>query len=340
MVAAVGSIPFDSITKEYPALRLLIWVVDEGSKHLDWDEVPKGTGGSVNVSTWQEILEDQKSSVAELPNINPQERPKSLAAFWVSKEGDLGELVEYSQANMVAAISAQINAIPASQRISSADLFLPADSLSTIYVLVVALAALYNHASLALNSVAGRVSDIKAATQGVSPTIIVASATTISNTHKETSSTLSGPFVRFIHWLQTRTLTQDGVMPLASMLTRFNDSLKPAIGTSPGKLRLILVSEQAGGDLPTLASMDLSDVRIFTNARVIYALTAAKVAGAVAQTGFYDYRVDTSPGKGSHFGAPLSSVEIYLKDTKDHKTTDDVANGEVSFQYLNCMDMN
>jgi hypothetical protein len=53
----------------------------------------------------------------------------------------------------------------------------------------------------------------------------------------------------------------------------------------------------------------LTDLRIFTGARVLYALTAAKVAGALFQTLAYDYRRYSGP---SHFGPPLSSVEIKL----------------------------
>jgi acyl-CoA synthetase (AMP-forming)/AMP-acid ligase II len=54
IIAAVGSFPFDVVANGYPALKQLIWVVDEGSAHLDWNEVPTGTGGAVNVSTWSE----------------------------------------------------------------------------------------------------------------------------------------------------------------------------------------------------------------------------------------------------------------------------------------------
>lgn len=63
----------------------------------------------------------------------------------------------------------------------------------------------------------------------------------------------------------------------------------------------------------------------------MYALTAAKIAGAVTQTSIYDYRIDSSSKKFSHFGAPLSSVEIYLKDKGEYKTSDTTAIGEVGF---------
>jgi hypothetical protein len=76
-----------------------------------------------------------------------------------------------------------------------------------------------------------------------------------------------------------------------------------------------------------LSANVLSDLRIFTRARVVYALTAAKVAGAISQTAFYDYRLPTD--SKTHFGPPLTSVELFLKDTGAHKTTDDKIEGQV-----------
>jgi hypothetical protein len=119
-------------------------------------------------------------------------------------------------------------------------------------------------------------------------------------------------------------------MPGDTFFTRINAPHRAAIGNTPGKLRLLLVSERAGAETPPLSSNDLSDLRIFTGARVIYALTAAPVAGAVAQSSMFDYRREGgSRNKHGHFGAPLSSVEVKLVDTATHKTTDDSAKGEV-----------
>lgn len=328
LITAVGNLPFDAVTKEYVGLRNLIWVVDDGNKHLDWDEIPTGSGGAINVSTWQEVVEEHSSVSSELPPFD-KTTPNNVLSFWFPENNEPGELIEYTQGNLVAAISAQISAIPTSQKIGLSDLFFPADSLSSNYTLVLTLAALYYNSSLALNSVAGREADLYAATRGVSPTIIVASAHTLTQVHAETAAKLSNMLYNVIHWLQTRTLTDKGTMPIASVFTRINDGLKPAIGT-PGKLRLVFVSEQAAGNSPPLSSLALNDLRIFTGARVVYALTAAKVAGAVTQTSLYDYRVDSKePGKYSHFGAPISSVEVLLKDTKHRKITDEEVQGEV-----------
>jgi len=325
VVAAVGSFPYDVITKSYPALEQLIWVVDEGSRHMDWNEVPKGTGGAVNVSTWSEIIQDQEPNAGtELPAIDKKSVPKKVLAFWPS-----GELTEFTHANIIAGIAGQLTSVPTTQRITHADLFLPVDSFSTMYPLVLTLSALYSNASVALNSVAGDSPDLVLATQGVAPTIIVASAGTLAKTHAETAGKLNTSLYNIVHWFQTRALVQDGVMPLASMFSRMYDSLRPAIGTTPGKLRLIYVSEQAGIKSTPLSSQMLSDLRIYTGSRIIYALTSAKVAGAVTQTGLYDYRVGSDPETQSHFGAPVTSVELFFRDNKQHKTTDTASAGDV-----------
>jgi acyl-CoA synthetase (AMP-forming)/AMP-acid ligase II len=327
MIGAVGTLPFEAVTREYAGLRQLIWVLDKGNKHMHWDEVPKGTGGEVNVLTWQEITGEKQGGM-ELPPLDAKSVPKGVVSFWQSRKTDEGQLVEYSQANLVSAISAQLSAIPVRERINSDDLFLPVDSLSTVYTLVLTLAALYYNSSVALNSVAGRDADISAATAGISPTIIVAPASTVSKLHEESSSKLTSPLHRLVHWFQTGTLTQNGVMPSHSLLTAINNGARPKLGATPGKLRMLFTSEQLNGDSPPLTPAQLSDLRIFTGARVIYALTGPKVAGAVTQTAFYDYRIE-NPQKQSHFGAPLSSVEMLLRDVKGFKTTDESAMGEI-----------
>ncbi|CZT43190.1 uncharacterized protein RSE6_03188 [Rhynchosporium secalis] len=325
VVAAVGSFPFDAITKSYPCLEQLIWVVDEGSRHMDWNEVPKGTGGAVNVSTWSEIIQDSDLGTGQdLPAVDRTSQPKEVLAFWPS-----GELVQFTHANIIAGIAGQLTSVPTTQRITHADFFLPVDSFSTIYSLILTLSALFSNASVALNSVAGECPDLVLATQGIAPTIIVASASTLAKTHADTAGKLNTSMYNIVHWFSTRALVQDGVMPLASMFTRMYDSLRPALGNTPGKLRLIYVSEPAGVKSTPLSSQMLSDLRIYTGARIIYALTSAKVAGAVTQTGLYDYRVGSDPETQSHFGAPVTSIELFFRDSKLYKTTDTASAGDI-----------
>ncbi|KAL1870286.1 hypothetical protein VTK73DRAFT_2700 [Phialemonium thermophilum] len=328
VVTVPGSFPFDNVIKSYPSLRQLVWVVDEGSKHLDWNEVPQGMGGSVNVSTWQDIVNEQPADAGkDLPPLGGQKEPRDVTIFTQTKPGQMEEMVRFTAANLVAGVAGQLAAIPSAQRMSPSDLFLAADALSNTYTLVLTLAALYSNASVAFNSVAGKATDLSVATRGVAPTILIATPTQLLNTHREASGLLSSFFARQLHWLRTRSLTQNGVMPTSSLLSRYKDNIRPSIGTTPGKLRLIFTFERVGSDFPPLSSAILSDLRVYTGARVIYALTAPKVAGAVAQTGFYDYRVFKD--SRSHFGAPLTSTEVVLRDMNEHKTTDSESRGEI-----------
>jgi acyl-CoA synthetase (AMP-forming)/AMP-acid ligase II len=72
----------------------------------------------------------------------------------------------------------------------------------------------------------------------------------------------------------------------------------------------------------------LSDLRIFTRARICYALTAAKVCGAVAQTNVFDYRREDGLGH-AHFGLPLSSVEVKLVNKDDQAVGGTMPEGEI-----------
>jgi len=199
---------------------------------------------------------------------------------------------------------------------------LPIDSLTFTYPLALTMGVLFSNASIALNSVAGIDVDFALATAGVTPTMIVASSQTVANAHVEIKKSSFGYAEKREHWLHDRTL-KAGRMPNANLFTKESGPIRHATGNT-AKLRLLYVSERVGAtQSPPLSSTILSDMRIFTGARVVYALTAAKVAGAVAQTNFFDYRKNEETGNCSHFGAPLSSVKVKLVDTSDHKTTDE-----------------
>ncbi|KAI0403177.1 hypothetical protein F4802DRAFT_599322 [Xylaria palmicola] len=329
VVTCPGTFPFDSVVKSYPALRQLIWVVDEGSKHLDWNEVPKGMGGKVNVATWQDILNDSPQTAGTtVPSTDNQAAAPDVIMFWTPKPDSAEGMTRFTQGNLVSAVSAQLVAVPTKERFSPADLFLPAAALSSSYTLILTLVAIYSNASIAFNSVAGTSPDLALATQGVAPTVIVATPETLVKTHGETRGRITSALASLSHWVQTRSLVQNGVLSGSSLFASYNDSLRPRIGITPGKLRLVYVAHPANSNSPLLSELTLSDLRIFTGARVIYALSAAPCAGAVAQTQFHDYRV-SGDGKGSHFGPPVSSTEILLRDSGSHKITDDNYTGEI-----------
>jgi len=84
---------------------------------------------------------------------------------------------------------------------------------------------------------------------------------------------------------------------------------------SLSKLRLLFVAHRAGDpQSPKLPSSVLANLRMLLGARIGYALTTDKVAGAVCQTNILDY--GESAGQ-SPFGPPLSSVEISLEGDEE-----------------------
>ncbi|ORX97438.1 hypothetical protein BCR34DRAFT_165824 [Clohesyomyces aquaticus] len=328
LIAEAGSLPLADVSKGVPALRQVIWTVEKTSRHMDWNEVPEGIGGKIDVSVWHQLVQDQKSSAVELPKDSTTKAP-NVIFLWQEAVGKPAEIVEFTQQNLTAATGALLSALPGAQRMSPSDTFLPADVFTNSYCLCLTLAALFWHATVIVNSVAGPGVDLSLATRTIAPTIAVVSAETAAKLHSATQTSITGSLKKLAHYLETRVLAA-GRMPTDNFFSRLNAPTRASVGSTPRKLRLLYVSERAGHNTPPLSSEDLSDMRIFTGARVVYALTAAKVAGAVAQTNIYDYRSGTTPAnKHSHFGVPLSCVEVKLKDNPSHKTTDEQAAGEI-----------
>lgn len=328
VVAAPGTFPFDDIVKAYPALRNLIWV-DDGSSHMDWNEVPEGMGGSVNVATWREIIDETPVDIGrELPEDGGE--PSDVVTFWQGKPGSMEEMVRFTQKNIVAGMAGVLGSVPADQRMGPKDVLLPADSLTNIYTLVVTLTGLYCNATVAFNSVAGTSTDLVLATQGISPTVIVASSDSLARVHAESSAKLGSPILALAHRSQLRTLARGAFPKPNSIAAGLVGAARPDLGTDPSQLRLVYVAERANGESAPLSAAQLADLRVLLGARISYALTAARVAGAVAQTWTFDYRV-RDEGKYSHFGPPTVSSEVILRDSGKYKVTDEKVEGEVSF---------
>jgi hypothetical protein len=184
------------------------------------------------------------------------------------------------------------------------------------------MAALFSNASIALNSVAGESVDFALATVGVSPTVIIASSRTMSDYHDRFMEPHSGVISSLARWFDLKKLDA-GVMPSHGMFSQIAN-IGPTAELSLDKLRLLCISHRVNADSQVrLTCAQLTDLRIFTGARVVYALTGAGVAGAVSQTNIFDYRRYNGP---SHLGPPLSSVEVVLTGVSEDKENE----GQVS----------
>lgn len=213
--------------------------------------------------------------------------------------------------NLIAATAALISALPRAHRISPDDLLLSTAPLMSSYALCLTFAALYSNASIAVNSVAGETVDLGLAAIGVAPTVLVSSSKTILDYHKKTMATQTGLMAKVTRYFQAQTL-QAGNMPTRNAMAKLAE-LDSSLSLS--KLRLFFVAHRAGDpQSPKLPSSVLASLRMLLGARIGYALTTDKVAGAVCQTNILDY--GESKGQSS-FGPPLSSVEIYLKGDEE-----------------------
>ena len=187
--------------------------------------------------------------------------------------------------------------------------------------------ALYANASVALNSVAGESVDLALATVGISPTVIIASSRTMSDYHDKIMQPNSGFISSISRWFQAGKLDA-GIMPSHGFLNQAAN-IGPTSELSFDKLRLLCISHRCDADPDVQLSYEqLTDLRIYIGARLVYALTGPGVAGAVTQTNMFDYR--RFDGK-SHFGSPLSSAEIILTGAKETGEEDRNAQGQVSY---------
>jgi hypothetical protein len=204
----------------------------------------------------------------------------------------------------VAAIAGLINVLARNQRLGTDDVVLPIAPLSTSYALTLTLAALYSHATVALNSVAGDNVDFALAASGVSPTIIIASSQSTLKYHNRLMQTQQGLIPKLSRYFQNKTLLKGNMPKTPSFALSGQQNFL-------SKLRLLFIYHRAGDKAsPRLPTSVLQDLRILLGARTCYALTVPGIAGAISQTNLFDYR--QAPAGDSHFGPPLSSVEVML----------------------------
>lgn len=88
--------------------------------------------------------------------------------------------------------------------------------------------------------------------------------------------------------------------------------------SATGNPRLIYTYDSSTASTVPLTPTELFNFRLFTGARIVYAFTDSKVAGAVSQTNILDYAKRN--GDNGHFGPPLSCVEVKFRDAGSRKS--------------------
>jgi hypothetical protein len=92
LIAEAGAVDLTVVTSGNKQLKDVIWVAKEGSRHMDWNEVPAKLAGSVKVAVWHELVEGKKKlEDTEVPAYDPKSATPSITAFWPTTE----EFIEY-----------------------------------------------------------------------------------------------------------------------------------------------------------------------------------------------------------------------------------------------------
>lgn len=95
LIAAAGSVPLNDVGKAVSGLRQVIWTVEKSSRHMDWNEVPEGIGGKIDVSVWHQLVQDQKNSAPQLP-LDTTKAP-GVVFLWQEDVSKSVEIVEFTQ---------------------------------------------------------------------------------------------------------------------------------------------------------------------------------------------------------------------------------------------------
>ncbi|KAI7702443.1 acetyl-CoA synthetase-like protein, partial [Hortaea werneckii] len=207
LVCEAGNLPLEDLAKQCSNLRLLTWVVEKTSRHVDWNGGPTNSKNNLNVSVWHELVESAPSSIATapLPANQAGEQLGNVITVWQPTDPQSKpEITTFTHSNLISAVAALITALPLRQRIVPSDLLLPADSFTSSYILCHTLAALYLHANLAITSVAGPAVDFHLATRSIAPTIILASPETLINLHAQTP--IVSPLAQLAKLAHTQTM--------------------------------------------------------------------------------------------------------------------------------------
>ncbi|KAL7274957.1 hypothetical protein RUND412_002111 [Rhizina undulata] len=323
LIAPAGQLPLSDL--EGVKLTEVIYVVEPGSQHLDWSSPP---GASVKCSVYHDAI---KTPAIPAPADLDLTAPALviIGGKQASAQKKDLEIIEFTHKNIISGVASTITSLPPSQKLSKADVFTPADTLSDLFTRTHLLAALASGATLALTPVAGKNVPLSRILASAHPTVIVASPETLKEIHRDTTSGQMELWHKLIHWFQRQTLSQ-GRIPAGNFLTRLNDYTRPV--SSDSKLRIVFVAEPAGDpESATLTEEELIDLRVFFTARVVYTLKSHKVAGAIAMRNVFDYGVlGQKTGRCAHFGGVCPGAEVRTADWGEYTAGDEGgARGEI-----------
>jgi hypothetical protein len=68
--------------------------VAKTSRHMDWNEVPEGIGGKIDVSVWHQLVQEQQDGAALPASAG---KAPGVVFLWQEAVGKPAEIVEFTQ---------------------------------------------------------------------------------------------------------------------------------------------------------------------------------------------------------------------------------------------------
>ncbi|KAK9476748.1 hypothetical protein V1514DRAFT_344383 [Lipomyces japonicus] len=318
LVFEAGVIDFTTLALPL-SVKALVIVVNAPQSHLDWTEQLQNTmGHRIAIVTWHNLVssfpsgESTPSSTGDALG-DGSYTGTAIISTYLTASGQV-ELANFSHRNIVSAVAAQLRVIPQAQQWKPADIIVPAESLHHLYSRILFLAALTAGSTVIFAGVSGEGYD-REAIKFINPTILISTA---------------GALVDIVN--HKLSLFERLKLQRASGILGSGNLPSPVLRIFPSLRILYTHEEQPPGVSTTsrsihiedshytsLHSADLSKLRALLGTHVVYALTHARVAGAICQTHVYDYR---NEGSVRTFGPVVPAIEAIVRDAEDFKGGD------------------
>jgi len=95
LIAEAGTLGLQSALSGCQTLSCVIWVTKAGNEHMNFAETPGEVAGKVDISTWDDLIEENKSPASmELPSIDKGNPSPSLSI--VESAGNSTTVMEYT----------------------------------------------------------------------------------------------------------------------------------------------------------------------------------------------------------------------------------------------------
>lgn len=282
----------------------------------------------VKASYWPDLVASFPSDVGEFPAIDESESsfPIRITYEAPGSAGTVG-LTKFTHQNVISAIASQIKVLPQSHQWGKSDTVLIFTSELSMFTIVSQFTAFVTYSSLVfLSKMNVAPNELLLVTK---PTIIVTDdETTFSLLEQIQDLTVLGVIKQKISEVKL----SRGSLPRSAVLAPFSTVRLVYSSTCIFEnSKSSSLDPSSDEDHHSLTSSDTNSIRALTGARFVHALTSPLVAGPIASTNVYDYRLNSwhDNERLTNYGPVAACLELVLRDDPTGSGSADKDNGRL-----------